>query len=458
MDLRSQRENPRGERRRLFPVARGDPIDHRLRHGPCRRELASYDRDESVVILEQRVFPRDLRFRNILVTFPGEGTKARIGAHDVRRGNFRLGKSLVDRFEEVLDVVGVREDDIGITVEVRVRRPDQSEIAPRKDEEDSAVAPGSQCEGVAVSHFRPRKEDVNSLSWPDRRARWRRSQPVEPHAGRVHDASSLHAERRPREAVHDVSAVDSTRGPVEFRDLGVVGNGGSPRRRLLDDRENKAGVVRPRIVVDSRSFESTDFKPRLPLRCFIRTQPHASRQGLAFRENVVYEQSEPKSPASRSVVPIRWDQEGERMDESRRLLEEHIPLADRRSDQADLVGSEIAQAPVYKPRGLPARAAREIATFDQRGRETAGRRIPRDSRADDAAPDDQELKGVPLHPPKVLRPRFRVEPAHADTARSLPSEPKINSLRSGPWDSFGRGWTSSVRIGVTRPTALSCHP
>jgi hypothetical protein len=93
------------------------------------------------------------------------------------------------------------------------------------------------------------------------------------------------------------------------------------------------------------------------------------------------------------------------MNEAGSGLQESVPLADRETNESDFVVLEISETAVDQTGGLSARAAREVSAIDERSEEAPARCLPRDPGADDAAPDDEDVEQVPLHPPETRRPR-----------------------------------------------------
>src|SRR5947207_1926104 len=100
------------------------------------------------------------------------------------------------------------------------------------------------------------------------------------------------------------------------------------------------------------------------------------------RKQVVEEEPEPQE--SRAWLPslVRGDDEGQRMDEGGRRVEESIPFACSRADEAEPVGLQVSKPAMDKPRGLPARAAREVPAIQEAGPQPSSSGISRDAGPD----------------------------------------------------------------------------
>jgi len=134
------------------------------------------------------------------------------------------------------------------------------------------------------------------------------------------------------------------------------------------------------------------------------------------------------------------------MDESRRIAQQQVPLANGASHEAESIVPEIPKAPVDEARGLAARPAREIAPIDQRGGEAAARRVPRDAGADDSPSDDEDIERFTPHPLQVRRARPSRELGHVDPVTRVPGF----MMPSGSSSRFKARNTTSPSSPMTR--------
>jgi len=145
------------------------------------------------------------------------------------------------------------------------------------------------------------------------------------------------------------------------------------------------------------------------------TYPFAA---LAAAQVVVEEQPEPHHPG-RTQARAMGQHEPQRPDYVRRRAQQHLAFNQGLADQAEFVVLEVAQAAMDQLRGGRRGGVTEVGGFAEQHAETPPGGIARDSRAIDAATDDQKINdlGITLlssldHPPlpvsvRQLRPRYR---------------------------------------------------
>src|SRR5205814_3738550 len=127
------------------------------------------------------------------------------------------------------------------------------------------------------------------------------------------------------------------------------------------------------------------------------------------RMQVVEEGPEPQE--SRAWLPslVRGDDKGQRMDEGGRRVKESIPFACSRADEAEPVGLEVSKPAMDEPRGLPARAAREVPAIQEAGPQPSSSGISGDTGPDDPAPDHEDIEDGLLRLCEVGGPRSGVD-------------------------------------------------
>jgi len=109
------------------------------------------------------------------------------------------------------------------------------------------------------------------------------------------------------------------------------------------------------------------------------------------REQVVEPHPREEFPERYPVAPMDREDERQRMDEVRSDPAEHGPLVQRLEDEPEVAVLEISQTPVHQPARMRTGAGAEVAPFDQDDAEPTHRGVARDPRADDAAPDDEQV-------------------------------------------------------------------
>ena len=299
------------------------------------------------------------------------------------------------RLAQIANVVLGRGGIPGIADVVGVGRADDRPVEPRQDEEQPAVL-------LREEHMRllgrVRRHEVDAFGEPQQRLRAiaeRLERAIEPGTGRVHGEASADLDALPAQTVahhrpgHRVAVAEVRHrfGMVEH-DRAVLGR--------VDD------------VLDDEPLDEWDLgvveAPRAgePLRCEvglggerrIAVEVLALREALVERERVV----ELHPDAQLELVPkaraIQRQEEREWEHQMRRDAEQDLSLAHVAADEAEVEELEVTEAPVDQPGGTRARAGREVVLFDQRDAEAAESGVARDPRADDPAPDDEEIGGA----------------------------------------------------------------
>ena len=75
-----------------------------------------------------------------------------------------------------------------------------------------------------------------------------------------------------------------------------------------------------------------------------------------------------------AVLAEDRDEEGQHLDQVRRVAAQPLALGERLVDEADVALLEVAQPAVDELRGLRRRARREVVALDERGAQAPGRR------------------------------------------------------------------------------------
>ncbi len=87
---------------------------------------------------------------------------------------------------------------------------------------------------------------------------------------------------------------------------------------------------------------------------------------------------------------VRQDEQ-QRRDDVRRLVQHDLPFGQRFADQPELVLLQIAQTAVDQLRAPLRRCRREIAFLDDQNRETPPGRVASDARTVDSGADDEQV-------------------------------------------------------------------
>ncbi len=128
------------------------------------------------------------------------------------------------------------------------------------------------------------------------------------------------------------------------------------------------------------------------------------RQAHPPADAVVEEEPGTDHPRRAQVRLVR-QHERQRLDQVRRLREQHLALGERLGDQPEFVVLEIAQSAVDQL-GAPLRGCRgEIVLLDQQRREPAPGSVARHAGTVDATPDDQEIVDLLVRPAHWTRLR-----------------------------------------------------
>ena len=122
-----------------------------------------------------------------------------------------------------------------------------------------------------------------------------------------------------------------------------------------------------------------------------------------------------------AVAPEERDQERERGDEVRRVVEEALPLGQVLVDQAELTLLEVADAAVDHLRRLGRRPRGEVALLDEGGLQAPAGGVEGDPGTGDATPDDQDVELL------VGEAAQRVVTAKGMHRSSLPHPPRTPS-------------------------------
>ena len=121
---------------------------------------------------------------------------------------------------------------------------------------------------------------------------------------------------------------------------------------------------------------------------------------------------------------------GHRLHQMRAEPGEHqVALAQGLADQPEFELLEVAQAAVDQLAGTAAGAGGPVASFQQRGRQPARRRVERASGADHAAADDNDVEGLALQPFQGGDPGFGTEAHTAPWWLSYPPSAVMSSSR-----------------------------
>src|SRR3989442_1067654 len=200
----------------------------------------------------------------------------------------------------------------------------------------------------------------------------------------------------------------------EALDLNMICNDRPRNRGVLRNREHEAGVVGPRVIVESCSRESALCDPWLSLPGLRGRKPRSARQRLFLRQEIVHVQTEAEERPARTVVRVRRDEERERVDEARGVPEQEVPLSDGSPDEAESIVPQVSEAPVDQPRCLAARPGGEVAPIDEGRGEAATRDVSRDTRADDSAAHHEDVERFLPHPLQVRGARSSRELRHGD--------------------------------------------
>ena len=106
---------------------------------------------------------------------------------------------------------------------------------------------------------------------------------------------------------------------------------------------------------------------------------------------VVQEQAGAEHPRRTQVRLVR-QHERQRLDDVRRLAQQHLALGERFVDQPEFVVLEITQPAVDQLRAPLRGRRRDVALLDHEHLEAAPGRIARDAGTVDAGTDDQEIE------------------------------------------------------------------
>ncbi len=148
---------------------------------------------------------------------------------------------------------------------------------------------------------------------------------------------------------------------------------------------HQSRVVDPAVGI----FESA---PDRRLQRAIVAKAQAARGGElpALAEVVVEEQAGPDHPRGAQVRPM-WQHEAHRLDQVRRLGQQHFAFGQRFADQAELVMFEVAQPSVDQLAAGGGGVAGKVVALAEEYRKSAPGRIGGNARAVDPAADDGDI-------------------------------------------------------------------
>ena len=380
------------------PPERGDDaVDDHLGDQAKGGELSARDRHQAARRLEDLLLARHVgRVRVAALRRRDERPEAREGAHHVADAEARVGEVVVDRLEQVRDVVGL--DGrllLRPAVMVRVRRAHERMLAPGDDEHHAAVADGAEHDRGPVADPVPRHHDVHALGEAEPRLQRRvveRGDLVHPRARRVDHDARMDLHLAAAHAVHDACAGDAAALVEEAGDLGVrqhdraLARGGE--RRL----EDEAGVVGAVVEVASAADEAVALHRRLGGDHATAAEHAVPLHAPEAGEHVVERQAGRQLEEADRAAPVDRDDELLRPDQVRGQRPQPLALAHGLEDEAHVPLLQVAEPAVDQLRRAARRAAREVATLDHGGPEAAHRGVARDAGAVDAAADDEDVE------------------------------------------------------------------
>jgi hypothetical protein len=398
---------------RVAGLALDQAVDGHLGHPPPGGQLAAGDRDHAAGGLVELGLARDVD-RLLRVAGGDQRAHPGVGAREVRRAEGRP-EVVVDRGEEVVDVVAGRADVVDVALVVVVGRAHEDAAQPGQHEDRAPAARGDDGAGLVDRQGLGREGDVGPAAGADRRhlglvVQLLGADPVGPHPGGVDHVAGPHGELLPGGAVAHKHAGGPAPLLHQAGDLEPVRAHRAEALGLSQHGHDQARVVGLAVVEQvpggrlpgcQRRDQAHDLltadravavRAPVGLAVGVGVASAAPAQRLA-RHHVVHVQAQAEH-AIRALALERGDDEGKRADEVRRQGDHQLTLEQGLADQAEVELLEVAQAAVDELAGAAGGARGVVGLLDQRDAVAAGGGIESDAGAGDPAADHDEVEGV----------------------------------------------------------------
>jgi hypothetical protein len=400
-----------GAARGLASLPLDHPVHRELGHPAPGRELAAGDRDESRARLVELCLARDVH-RLARVAARDQRTNAGVGAREVAAAE-RGGEEVVDRADQVVDVLVAWRDVLERAVVVVVGGADERPAEPGQHED--GAAPGRwndharlDGQGLAGDHDMRAAAGANArhLLLPVQLVG---AQPVGPHARGVHHVGGPHLELAAALGVAHEYPGGAPGALDQPGDIAAVGAHGAEALGLAEHGEHQARVVGLAVVEEIRRGRLALGESRHQLDCLgavhdavalgapirLAVLPRAAVAAAAPRHHVVHVQ--PHAHQAVGALALEGGhQHRQRPDEMGRELDHQRALQQGLANEAEVEALEVAQAAVNQLRGAARGARGVVVALEQRHAVAARGGVERHPCAGDAAAHDGQVELVAL--------------------------------------------------------------
>ncbi len=345
---------------------------------------------------------------------------------------------MVDRREQLVDLVEPRGRAVDRAGVRRVRRADQPVVGPRHEEHDLARHADRQADVARDPRSRHDQVSAPARQEPGRPARQRRRRVGSPDTGGVHDRPCPDLVLLARQAVTDACPDDSPAVLDQRFRARARHDRGSVLTSRPGDRQGVARVVLDAVVEHQAA-----------------PQPFATHRGRVLEHLADRQVAVPAAvpPCAEHVVQghpgliedTRHDRQAEEREQQRLdrhevgcEVEDSRALRQRLADQAEAVLLEIAQPAVDQPRRPRRRPDGDVVALHQPHPQAARGRVQGGTGAHDPAADDEHVErpvdeGGQVAPTSLERPEGHrsMRPGRLIRHRTAAVPPSRTRIRTG---------------------------